>query len=121
MMFGHAERRRERDNELDEARQEADASSSSSSRFRLVWKKSVKPITDLERPEGLLPKMGACRQRHEIDRSLELNDLKNCRQRQRQRDDASAWLLLRRALIESRVALPEWLGQEVDVDLFFLQ
>ncbi len=122
MTFGHAERRKERDNQLDNAAWEANASSSSSSsRFRLVPTKSVKPSTDLEQPEGLFPKMGACGQRSKIDRSLELDDLKNHCRHQRQCNDASAWLLLRQALVESRVALPARLGQEVYVDLFFLR
>ncbi len=120
MTFGCAERRKECDNKLDNAAREADTSSSSSSRFRLVPTKSVEPSMDLEQPEGLFPKMGACGQRNKIDWSLELDDLKNCRQRWRQRNDASAWLLLRLALVESCVALPAWLGQEVQMDLFFL-
>jgi hypothetical protein len=45
----------------------------------------------------------------------------NCHWRQRQHDDASAWLLLWQAPVESHVALPAWLGQEVHVNLFFLQ
>ncbi len=73
-MFGHAERRKERDNQLDNAAREANASSSSSYRFRLVPTKSVKPSMDLEQPEGLFQKMGACGWRNKIDRSLELND-----------------------------------------------
>jgi hypothetical protein len=76
MTFGHAERRKERDNQLDDAMQEANASSSSSSRFCLVPTKSIESSTDLERPEGLLPKMGACGQRNEINQSLELDDQK---------------------------------------------
>ncbi len=121
MTYGCAERRKERDNQLDNAAQEADTSSSSSSWFCLVSTKSVKPSTDLEQPEGLFPKMGACGRRNKIDRSLELNDLKYCRQRQRQCNNASAWLLIQRALVKSRAALPARLGQEVHADLFFLQ
>jgi hypothetical protein len=81
MTFGHAERRKERDNQLNNAAREASASSSSSSQVRLVPTKSVEPSTDLERPEGLFPKRGACRQRNEIDESLELDNLKICCQR----------------------------------------
>jgi hypothetical protein len=121
MTFGHAERRKEHDNQLDDVAREADASSSSSSRFRLVLTKSVKPSMDLEQPEGLFPKMGACRRRNKINRGLELEDLKYCCRCQRQHDDALARLLLRQALIESCVAMPARLGQEVHVDLFFLQ
>ncbi len=78
---------------------------------------------DLERPEGLFPKIGACGRGNKINRSLELNNLKkkNCRRRRRQRNDALAWLLLQRALVESRAALPARLGREVHMDLFFLQ
>ncbi len=121
MTFGHAKRRKEHGNQLNNVAWEPDASSSSSSRFRLVPTKSVKPSTDLEQPEGLFPKMGACGWRNKIDRSLELDDLKKHCWRRRQRDDASAWLLLWPASIESRVALPAQLGQEVHVDLFFLR
>ncbi len=121
MTFGHAERRKEHDNQLEDAVREAGASSSSSSRFRLVPTKSVKPSTDLEQPEGLFPKMEACRRRNKVDQSLELDDLNNRRQCRRQRNDASAWLLLWRALVESRVVLQMRLGQEVHEDLFFMQ
>ncbi len=121
MTFGHAERRKECDNQLNNVAWEANASSSSSSWFRLVLTKSVKPSTDLEQPEGLFPKMGACGRRNKIDRSLELEDLKNCCRRRRRHNDALVWLLLWWALIESHVALPAWLGGEVQVDLFFLQ
>ncbi len=65
--------------------------------------------------------MGACGLRNKINQSLELNDLKYCRQSRRQPNDALVWLLLRWALVESHVALPAQLGQEVHVDLFFLQ
>jgi hypothetical protein len=78
MMFGRAERRKEHDNQLSDAAREADASSSSSSRFHLVPTKSVKPSMDLEQPEGLFPKMGACGRRNKIDWSLELNNKNNC-------------------------------------------
>ncbi len=117
MTFGRAERRKECDDQLEDAAQEANASSSSSSRFRLVLMKSIEPSTDLEQPEGLFPKKGACGQRNKINRSLELDDLNKIVVA----DDASAWLLLRQALVESRVALPAQLGQEVCVDLFFLR
>ncbi len=121
MMFGHAERRKERDNQLNNMAREANASSSSTSQFCLVPTKSGKPSTDLEHPEGLFPKMEACGQRNKIDWSLELNDLKNCQWRRRRHNDALAWLLLLQALIESCIALRVGLGQEVHVDLFFLQ
>jgi hypothetical protein len=75
MMFGRAERRKEHDNQLDNAAREANTSSSSS-RFRLVPTKSVKPSMDLEQPEGLFSKMGACKRRNKIDQSLELDYLK---------------------------------------------
>jgi hypothetical protein len=83
MTFGHAKRRKECDNQFNDAAREAHASSSSSSQFRLVPTKSVKPSTDLEQPEGLFPKMGACGRRNKIDWSLELNDIKKCCWRQR--------------------------------------
>jgi hypothetical protein len=67
MMFGCAERRKERDNQLNNAARGADASSSSSSQFRPVSKKSVELKMDLEQPEGLFPKMGACRWKNKID------------------------------------------------------
>jgi hypothetical protein len=57
---------------------EANASSSSSYWFRLVPTKSVEPSMDLEQPEGLFPKMGACGRRNKIDWSLELNNKNNC-------------------------------------------
>ncbi len=120
MTFGHAERRKERDNQLNNAEWEANASSSSFSWFHLVLTKSVKLSTDLEQPEGLFPKMGACGRRNKIDRSLELDNLKNCRQRRRQCNDTLAWLLIWWALVVSHVALPAQLGWEV-VDLFFLR
>jgi hypothetical protein len=59
MTFEHAERKKERDNQLNDAAREADASSSSSSRFRLVPTKSLKPSMDLDQSEGLFPKIGA--------------------------------------------------------------
>ena len=76
MTFGHAERRKERDNQLNDAAGEANASSSSSSWFRLVPTKSIEQSTDLEQPEGLFPKMGACGWRNKINQSLELINLK---------------------------------------------
>jgi len=76
MTFGHTDRRKEHDNQLDNAAREADASSSSSSQSRLVPMKSVEPSTVLEQPEDLFPKMGACGQMNEIDWSLELDNLK---------------------------------------------
>jgi hypothetical protein len=76
MTFGLAKRRKERDNQLDSAAWEADASSSLSSRFHQVLTKSVEPSMGLEQPEGLFPKMGACGRRNKINRSLELDDLK---------------------------------------------
>jgi hypothetical protein len=49
MMFGHAERRKERDNQLDDTEWEANTSSSSSfSWFHLVPTKSIKLSMDLE-------------------------------------------------------------------------
>ncbi len=120
-MFGHTERRKERDNQLDNMAREANASSSSSSLFRLVPTKSVKPSTDLEQPEGLFPKIKACGRRNKINWSLELDNLKYCCWRRRQRNDALAWLLLWQALAESCVGLPARLEQEVHVDLFFLR
>jgi hypothetical protein len=79
MMFGCAERRKEYDNQLNNTAQEADTSSSSSSQFCLVPTKSVEPSMDLEQPEGLFAKMGTCGWRNEINWSLELDNLKNCR------------------------------------------
>jgi hypothetical protein len=76
MTFGHAERRKECDNQLNNAVWKANASTSSSSWFRLVPTKSIKPSTDLKQPEGLFPKMGACGQRNKIDWSLELDNQK---------------------------------------------
>jgi hypothetical protein len=77
MMFGCAERRKEHDNQLDNMAQGANASSSSSSWFRLVPTKSVEPSMDLEQSEGgMFQKIGACGWKNKIDRSLELNDLK---------------------------------------------
>jgi len=104
MMFGRAERRKEHDNQLNDVAREANASSSSSSRFCLVPTKSVKPSMDLKQPEGLFPKMVACGRRNKIDWSLELDDLKNCHQHRRQRDDALARLSMASSRRESRSA-----------------
>jgi hypothetical protein len=76
MLFGHAERRKEHDNQLNNVAREANASFSSSSWFHLVLTKSIKPSTDLEQAEGLFPKMGACGWRNKINQSLELINLK---------------------------------------------
>ncbi len=121
MTFGHAERRKKRDNQLDNVAREANASSSSLPGSVWFGQNPSNQAQTLSNLRVGSQKMGACGQRNKINQSLELEDLKHPCQSWRQRDDTSAWLLLWRALVESCVVLPARLGWEAHVDPYFLR